>query len=321
MINRKINRTESHEKLRLHSSERNSSWCKVFEDFKNIINENDIKFYPNPQELIEPLCNFYGTENFLMGFGSDRCIKYFFEGNSKYKKMIISDPSFPMYEVFGQMFDLKIKKIPYKNLKFPINNFIKKITKKTLVVLSNPSSPIGDIISEEDLIKILNIGAPTLIDEAYIEFSDQKSMISKINKYDNLYITRTFSKALGSAGVRFGLIFSNKYNIKNLNQYRDMYETTGLTIKWIKTLLNNTNNFLNYVNEVKKNRDILAKLLINLGYNVITTNSNWIYVQDYIHKNNDVILKNNCNLPGLGSNWVRLQVTDKINDYKCIVSK
>lgn len=318
MINRKLNNTVSQDKLRLHSSERNSSWGDVFEQFKNELSEKDIKFYPNTEELIEPLSNFYGTKNFLMGFGSDRCIKYFFEGN-RAKKLIISEPTFPMYNIYGQIFNLKIKTVPYKSLKFPINDFIKNITKNSIVILSNPSSPIGDVICEEDLEKILELGYPTLVDEAYIEFSDEKSLISKIDKFPNLYVTRTFSKALGSAGVRFGLIFSNESNIEKLNQYRDMYEITGLSLKWIKVLLNNTDNYINYVADVKNNRTFLAIEFMKLGYDVITSNCNWIYIKNIKHIDDNIIYKNNCELPNLGNDWIRLQITDKITDYTCIL--
>lgn len=318
MINRRINNTVSHNKLRLHSSERNSSWGKVFEEFKNELTENDIKFYPNIEELIEPLSECYGTNNFLMGFGSDRCIKYFFEGN-RAKKLIIPDPTFPMYDVYGQIFNLKIVSIPYKTLKFPIDDFINKITKNSIVVLSNPSSPIGDIICEKDLERILKLGVPTLVDEAYIEFSDEKSIIPRIEEFSNLYVTRTFSKALGSAGARFGLIFSNNYNIEKLNQYRDLYETTGLSLRWIKTLLNNKDNYTNYINEVKKTREFLTNEFINLGYEVIPSNCNWIHIKNIKHFDDNIILKNNCKLPNLGNDWIRLQITDKITDYKFIL--
>jgi histidinol-phosphate aminotransferase len=315
MIKRTINSTVSHNALRLHSSERNSPWGQVFSDFKDSLTEEDIRFYPNTKELIEPLKELYGTKNFLMGFGSDRCIKYFFEGNQDKKRLIITEPSFPMYDVYRQIFKLKVTTVPYTDLTFPLEKLIKSVTRKSIIVISNPSSPIGDVIPLEGLVKILKLGVPTLIDEAYIEFSDEESMISKINEYPNLYVTRSFSKALGSAGIRFGLIFSNNVNIRKMSQYRDMYETSGVTIKWIKTLLENLDVITNYIDKVRICRSVIAKRFADLGYEVILSKSNWIYIKDFNLNLENVIFKQKCSLPGHGDGWTQLQITNDLKDY------
>lgn len=321
MIKRILNEHISHDKLRLHSSERNTPWGNVFDEFKNQITENDLKYYPNTDELFDPISKYYSSQNFLMGFGSDRCIKYFFERYNIFLKnpeLVIVDPSFPMYEVYGAMFKMKIIKVPQLSLSFPIDDLIKKVTKRSIIVISNPSTPVGNIIQTKDLIRVLELGVPTLIDEAYIEFSDEESFIKNIEKYPNLYVTRTFSKALGSAGARFGVIFSNKSNINYLYQYRDMYETTGLTIKWIKTILDNQESIEKYINNVKLTREKLYKKISNLEYEVISSDSNWIHVKGLTKLPENVIFKRDCILPGFGNGWDRLQITDKISDYKWI---
>lgn len=314
MIERHTNITVPFNKLRLHASERNSSWKRIFDEFKEQLTEDDIRFYPNPDELTESLSDLYGTDNFLMGYGSDRCIKYFFEAHTN-RRVLIPQPAFPMYNVYGRMNKLEVVNIPYKTLNFPIDDLITKITKNDIIVLSNPSSPIGDVISQSDLLRILEFGVPTLIDEAYIEFSDELSMIPYIEKYSNLYVTRTFSKALGSAGVRFGLIFSNKDNIQFLNQYRDMYETSGLTVRWIKTLLNNLDEYRTYVVGVKRNREFISHICEKMGYEVVHSNSNWIHIRGLTNLSDNVIFKTGCSLPNLGNDWIRLQITDNLYDY------
>ncbi len=271
MIKRKFHPIVPHDKLRLHSAERNTSWGKVFKDYKKSLTEEDIKFYPNVDKLKPALTDFYGYEHFVMGFGSDRCIKYFFEANSKphwfwgRKRLVITEPSFPMYDVYGQIHDTKIVKVPYHVIKFPIFKFLDKITRNSIVVLSNPSSPIGDVICREDLIKILDVGQPTLVDEAYIEFSDEESCIDLIDKYPNLYVTRTLSKAYGSAGTRFGCVFSQKQNVEKMLQYRDMYEITGQTYKWVETLIKNKEIADEYIESVKSVRGKLMVDLYNKG--------------------------------------------------------
>jgi len=327
MIDRKFNSSVSHKKMRLHSSERNTTWGSIFDEYKNSLTEEDLKFYPNTDELKKPLSKFYGYDNFLMGFGSDRCIKYFFESNSEKhwfwgrKKLIISDPSFPMYNIYGQMFNTKVTNIDYHIIKFPIEEILNEITTNSIVVFSNPSSPIGDVIQRNDIIRILEKGVPTLIDEAYIEFSDSTSCIDLIDSYPNLYVTRTFSKAYGSAGTRFGVILSQPHNIEKMTQYRDMYEISGQTLKWIKTVCKNKNIADKYINDVKRTRIELLLKLYDKGYKFIPSQSNWFHIKesDLPKLPKNIEFKKNCSITKQNDDWIRLQITDNIEDYNWIL--
>jgi len=327
MIERKFNKSVPHNTLRLHSSERNTKWGKLFSDYKKSLTEEDIRYYPNTDELNPLLSDFYEYDNFLMGYGSDRCIKYFFEANTNphwllgKRTLVISNPSFPMYGVYSQMFDTKLKTVDYNIIKFPIDKFIKSISSNSIVVISNPSSPIGDIIERDDIVRILEKGVPTLIDEAYIEFSNQKSCIDLIDTYSNLYVTRTFSKAYGSAGTRFGTIFSQEENIKKMNQYRDMYEISGPTLKWVKMICNNKELADTYITSVKDVRSELLISLYNKGIQFIPSHSNWFHIKesDLPKLPKNIEFKTKCTIPNRGNDWVRLQITDKIEDYQWIL--
>lgn len=327
MIERKFNAIIPHNKLRLHSAERNTKFGKIFNDYKKSLKEEDIRFYPNTEELKKPLSKFFGYDNFLMGFGSDRCIRYFFEAHRKKhwfrgrKKLLITEPSFPMYNVYGQAYDYKIKKIDYHVIKFPIFKFLDNIDKNSVVVISNPSSPIGDIIDREYIIKILEKGQPTLIDEAYIEFTNEESCIDLIDTYDNLYVTRTFSKAYGSAGTRFGCIFSQKKNIETLTQYRDMYEISGQTLRWIQTLCKNKKQLQKYIDDVKYVRTKLTNELYHKKIYSIPSKCNWIHVKesDLPELPDNIIFRKNCSIPERGNDWVRIGITDNLKDYDWIL--
>lgn len=327
MIKRKFNPSVPHDKLRLHSSERNTPFGNLFKEYKKSLREEDFRFYPNTNELNNLIKDFYGYEHFLMGFGSDRCIKYFFEANSKKhwffgkKRLITTEPSFPMYAVNAEMFGLHVINVDYNIIKFPIQELLNSIDINSIVVISNPSSPIGDVISYDNIIRILKLGRPTLIDEAYIEFSNQKSCIDLIDEYDNLYVTRTLSKAYGSAGVRFGTIFSQKKNIEKMNQYRDMYEITGPTLRWAQVILQNKNKLDEYIQNVKNTRKELLVELYNKGISFIPSDSNWFHVKedDLGELPDNIVFRKNCVIPERGNNWVRLQITDNIKDYDWIL--
>ena len=127
-----------------------------------------------------------------------------------------------MYKVYSDMLNYEYVGVKYKDLLFPEQDFLNSITEDSVVVLSNPNTPIAHNISLNFIRKILDKKVPTLIDEAYIEFSDMPSCAHLIKDFPNLYVTRTFSKALGSAGVRAGVLLSNKDNIEKVTQYRDI---------------------------------------------------------------------------------------------------
>lgn len=306
----------SHEKLRLHSSERNRPWGHVFDEFKNNLLDTDIRYYPNINNVRERLRKYFNYEHLILGFGSDRCIKYFFEVNNKphwfygKKNLIITEPSFPMYKVYGNIFGLETIKIPYSGLNFPYKELKETINSQSIVILSNPSSPIGNVINRKFIEEILEMGIPVLIDEAYIEFSESDSCIDLLDIYDNLYICRSFSKAMGSAGMRIGVLLSQESNIVKANHYRDLYEISGLSVRWIETLLNNQSDITDYINDVIKNRGLVNQLLYETRIEHITSSCNWIHIRGDFNIPENIILKENCIIPGLGNNWIRLCITD-----------
>ena len=317
MIKRIFNSEIPHSRLRLHSSEKTSPWNIIFPKFKEAIKDEDIRYYPNikTSKAYSLLQDFYLSDNFLIGAGSDRCIKYFFELYQNKSKVVTTDPNFPMYNVYADMYTMEKKLVPYTELKFPTEQLINNIDDNSIVVISNPSSPIGDLIDIVDIHKILIIGVPVLIDEAYIEFANATSVISLIKTYPNLFVTRTFSKALGSAGIRVGTIHSKHENIKLLLQYRDMYEITGLSLKWIETLLDNYLYVQEYIDRVKKTKTFLLDKFKNNNIQHISSESNWIHIKGDLNIPENIEVRKDCKVLDLGDDWIRLCVSENIEDY------
>lgn len=321
-MTRKFNPSVSHYKLRLHSAERTTEWERyIYDEFISSIRDSDIRYYPNVDEVRDGLRKFYDLSpsmDLIIGAGSDRCNKYFFEIH-RGKHIILSEPCFGMYDVYSNMMEMDTTKVPYQFGKFDVKNTIRSITKDSVVVLSNPSSPIGDVITKGDLIKILMCGVPVLVDEAYIEFSDEESSIQLINRFPNLYVTRTLSKALGSAGVRVGVIVSNKSNIDKISQFRDMYEISGLSLRWTQVVINNKQSVTNYINQIKSTKKELVDLLVKNGYEVFDGECNWVHIRkdSTIKLPNNIVFRTECEIPGdYNSDWIRLQISTDINDYK-----
>lgn len=267
----------------------------LFNKFKKSIEQSDIFNYPSTNEFKQRVADYYDVEydNVFIGAGSDVVIKETFEAFVDGGNVVGTSPSFPMYDVYAQMYNSEYITVPFKNFNIDVNDIIQSVNTDTkLIVISNPNSIYGHCMTMEELIQIIKLGVPTLVDEAYIEFSDTSSCISLINEYDNLIVTRTVSKALGSAGVRVGFLFSNNYYIEYISKLRHMYEVSSISIKWVDFLMNNNHITLDYIKKIKECRKSLIDLLSHLKIEHTHTNTNSILINLYDYENHiDSILK------------------------------
>lgn len=307
------------DKLRLHASERNEDFStELFEKFLKSIQQSSLKYYPNLSAVYSKIKKFYNVDNLIIGNGSDRCIEHFIQAYRRtYKNLILFDPSFPMYNVYGQLYGYNIAKVPQENLDIPYTKFLNSIDSNSIVILTNPSSPLGQILDTNFIKQVLDKQVPVLLDEAYMEFSNSTSFLPLITKYPNLFITKTFSKALGSAGIRLGFITGSAEGIETLHQYRSMFEVSSLTALWGEILLDNYQEVVNYTQKVKKVRDDVEKKCKLKNVPLISGHSNWVHI---VHSSvpENIIIKSNCKIPGDTRDWIRLQITSNINDYSWI---
>jgi histidinol-phosphate aminotransferase len=303
-----------------------------FKEFISFIKQEDIIRYPNFVELKEKIALFNNVEfeNIFLTPGSDQCIKTAFEiCVEPHANVISSYPCFPMYEIYSNQCNaIFYHDINYdKSLYLDLNKILNRINSKTrLIILSNPNSPIGDYKTYHELLPLIKetnkLGIIFLIDEAYVEFSPG-SMLNAI-EFDNVLISRTFSKAFGGAGLRVGYIIGNKKLINLCNKFRMMYEITSLSSKFCIHLLNNYYIIEKYIEETKLEKDLIKKNLLFSNYDVIDSSANWLHFNDKnnnegierIFLKNNVAIKNNVKIPfDDRNNWTRLTIGPKLNGH------
>lgn len=281
-VERKYNIEEkSNLNLVLTQNERNSPLPEgLFSNFLKSITEQDITFYPNLEKFKQKL-RLHFKYSFLLTPGSDTAIKTFFElFNLKGKNVVTSDYHFPMYKVYSDLYQARLKFGKYKNMRLDIEDIIKEVDKNTaFIILANPNSPLGDYLEEKDIKKVLNLGIPVLIDEAYIECTSYNSVINLLDEYTNLYITRTFSKGYGAAGLRVGAIISTESNVEILSKFRFMYEVPSLSAKYCEYILDNKHIFYAQLKNSVEKKDKLVEYLSN-KFTVINTDSLWFFLLD-----------------------------------------
>jgi histidinol-phosphate aminotransferase len=296
--------------------------------FLRSLKQEDFAYYPNTKNFKEKICEFYNvnTENLFLSDGSDVGIKSIFETFTTCGNIVTSEPSFPMYEVYASLYNCSYKGIHYDvdTLEFSIENMLSFVDDNTqLIILANPNSPIGDYKTIDEIKPLLDTGIPVLIDEAYIEFSGKESMIQYIDEYPNLLVTRTFSKGFGAAGCRVGMTFSNPHYIENISKFRQMYEISGVSLKYCEFLLNNHHLVDTYIQEVVEEKKKVVSMLKH--YEVIDSNCNWIHFnnQDDNKKTKEIfdkhkVLVKYCKVHpyGFRDNWCRMTIQPGLSEQE-----
>jgi histidinol-phosphate aminotransferase len=239
---------------------------------------------------------------------------------SSQDEMILPVPTFSMFEIYASIIGCKITKVLYNSdLSFPTNDVLKNISVRTrLIILSNPNNPTGTIINENDILKILKVsndkGILVLLDEAYYDFYG-KTFLPTINKYENLIITRTFSKAYGLAGLRLGILFSNSQNIKFLRRVLSPYSVNNIAVMAATVALDDEEYITNFSNMIKKNRNIVKKELEKLNLKVYPSHTNFLITDfgnacDYVEnelKKRGILVRNRSSYPLL-KNCLRIGI-------------
>ena len=274
--------------IRLDKNEKIDNFDKLLtKNFIKKINSNLLSSYPEVSSLVSLISKIYkiSKKNILLSAGIDGAIKLIIDALTKQgDKAIILEPTFAMTKIYCDVANLKTISIKYdKNLRLDIKKLLDNIKKKPkIVILSNPNSPTGTVIEEKYIIEILkktkNLKIPLIIDEAYFEFFG-KSLINHIKKNKNLIVLRTFSKALGLAGLRVGFIASSKKNIDYLKKFKPMYEINSIGIILAKLILKNQKIVNNYVKKCFLSKNKLFSFLNQKKIKFKDTKTNFVLIE------------------------------------------
>jgi histidinol-phosphate aminotransferase len=189
-----------------------------------------------------------------------------------------------MYEVSAAINNVEIEKIQLsKKFELPAIEEIKdSLHTSGLLFICSPNNPTGNA---SDLGRIKEIASHFLglviVDEAYIDFSENKSAISLLGEIPNLVILQTFSKAYGLAGARVGMAFANPDIIAILNKIKPPYNINTLSINAAYTALSEDVNITNQINEIKEERNRLVIELLKFKYvqRVFPSDANFLLIQ------------------------------------------
>ncbi|CAK8991795.1 unnamed protein product [Durusdinium trenchii] len=169
-------------------------------------------------------------------------------------EVIIPSPTFAMFEQAAESEGLVIRRPNFtKEGGFPLAEVLEMVNSKTaLVVLSNPNNPTGTEIPREAIIQVLEtVKCAVLVDECYFEFMDPKStVVGEVDRFPNLFVSRTFSKTWGIPSLRLGYLVSTKPNVDALTCVRGPYDINQIAVVGITAALKQRQYVFEYVREV-----------------------------------------------------------------------
>jgi len=224
-------------------------------------------------------------QKIAVGNGSDELIDLIIKIFCEPKKdsVMMMNPSFAMYKFYASINENKVIALDLDN-NFQINKdvFLKisEQEKPKIFFLCSPNNPTGNSIQDIEFY-IKNFDGIVVVDEAYIEFSEQKSCIELLEKYPNLIVLQTFSKAWGMAGARVGIAYSSDEIISLINTVKAPYNVNSLSLSKIMQLINYKNiieeNIKNTLSEISRLKNEL--LNVECVKRVFPTDANFFLIE------------------------------------------
>jgi histidinol-phosphate aminotransferase len=238
--------------------------------------------------------------NIFLGNGSDEAIDVLFRSFCRpgIDNVITVPPTYGMYEVSANINDIAIRKINLNpDYQLDMEGIAEAIDENTkMIFICSPNNPTGNSINRADIETILaNFEGLVVIDEAYINYSRQKTFIQELTEYANLVVLHTLSKAWGLAGLRLGMAFASEEIIEVMNKVKPPYNINEASQQLALEALQNVDIINGWIKETVSEREKLIKDLASL----------------------DIIIK----IYPSDANFILAKTTDASGIYKFLVDK
>jgi histidinol-phosphate aminotransferase len=252
--------------------------------------EDQYNRYPDPLQynVKKRLSEIKGVpiRNIFLGNGSDEAIDILFRSfcNPGVDNVILVPPTYGMYEVSANINDIQTKKVSLtEEFQLNLEGIAEAIDTNTkLIFICSPNNPTGNSINRDDIETLLNnFDGIVVVDEAYINFSRQKTFIQELTEYSNLVVLQTLSKAWGLAGLRVGMAFASEEIIEVMNKVKPPYNINESSQQLALKALANVEQVNGWIKETLLQRDKLVLALKDLDFvlDIYPSDANFILVK------------------------------------------
>lgn len=251
-------------------------WTELLERVEDRISVNDLLYYGDNcyREVTERYAAYAGVDisQITVGVGSDFLIHIIvttFLG--KDDVFLTIDPDFFMYQFYNQLHGSRFEVYPLEWRAASLHlsaekllTYAEEVGAKVLM-LSNPNNPSSVAFDQQEIEKIIqDFDGLVVLDEAYIEFSDCPSFVSLVEKYDNLLILRTLSKAFGLAGLRLGFAIACERLIYELDKAIPPFSVSNVVAKIGAAALDDQEKVAVAIEQTKMSRQDFQAFLASL---------------------------------------------------------
>ena len=248
--------------------------------------------YPDPLQrelkaLIAPLKG-VKEENIFLGNGSDEAIDLVFRAFCRpgVDNVVAIDPTYGMYQVCAEVNDVEYRKMLLDvYYQFKASSLLSAIDENTKAIfVCSPNNPTGNSLCRKEIESLLNkFDGLVIVDEAYIDFSSSESLLKDLDKYSNLIVLQTFSKAWGCAAIRLGMAFASPEIIGIFNKIKYPYNVNRLTQEEAIRVLQHPETIKGWVNTLLEERARVMEEFVKLPccVRVFPTDANFFLAKVY----------------------------------------
>lgn len=246
--------------------------------------------YPDPlqwevKQKISTIKN-VPTENIYLGNGSDEPIDLLYRAfcEPRIDNVVAIEPTYGMYKVSASINDVEYRKVLLdENFQFSADYLLSVCNIYTKIIwLCSPNNPTGNSLDKNEIKKLLqDFNGLVVLDEAYIDFSQEESFIGYLSKFPNLIILQTLSKAWGNAAIRLGMAFASINIVAILNKIKYPYNINILTQKQALVALEKSSQVKSWVKILLDERNKLIEQLKTMSFvqHIYPTDANFVLVK------------------------------------------
>jgi histidinol-phosphate aminotransferase len=295
----------------------------------------DFNRYPDPLQwqLKFEIAKIKGVpaENIFIGNGSDEVIDlaYRIFCNPGKDNVIVCPPTYGMYEVSGNINDVEIRKVNLlEGFQLDTDGIMNAVDENTKILfICSPNNPTGNNMNRPDVEFLLNnFPGLILIDEAYINYSRQKTFIQELTEYPNIIVMQTLSKAWGLAALRLGLGYASLDIIDLFNKVKPPYNINKASQELALEALSQTAQVNEWIKETVAQKEYLAKELATFSFvkKVFPSDANFLLVKVddanklYDHLTSDGVIVRNRSKEYMCENSLRITIGTPEEDQKLI---
>lgn len=267
----------------------------------------------------------------FLGNGSDEAIDLVFRAFCQpgQDNVVAIDPTYGMYQVCADINDVEYRKVQLnENFQFTADKLLAATDMHTkLIFLCTPNNPTGNDLSRQEIEKVLNsFDGLVVVDEAYNDFSEAPSLLADLDRYPNLIVLQTFSKAWGCAAIRLGMAFASTDIISIFSKIKYPYNVNQLTQKQALEMLHRHYEIDRWVKILKEERGYLESEFARLPctVHIFPSNANFFLVRVtdaikiYNYLVGEGIIVRNRHTVSLCGNCLRVTVGTRVENDKLL---